>query len=144
MSTEPQPAAETPDVATGASGPAQPAPGALDEGVALAQEAAGLFVAIARLGAAELDLSGLSVRRSVLYAVVGIASVCIALVLFAVAAVIALAQVLESVPLALVLVGLALVGLAAWLGARSVRWRRRIGFPQTRSALAALRDRPPP
>lgn len=140
VTTEPQPQA-TPDQPSGAGeAPAQPAsPTALDDALAFVRESSALFQSLADLARAEAALSTHAMRRAFTLGALALAALLLALLCFALALVIALAQWLDSYPIALALVGALLLLGAHQASARAGGWRLRVGFKETRAALVRLR-----
>ena len=110
---------------------------------ALAKDAGALGAALGKLAAAEAALSVNAFKRALVLKIAGALVAGLAALYLLLALTVALAAWLQSAAGALLVVGLAfgaLAGVAFW---RAKRWRDRIGFRETRAALADLREELP-
>jgi uncharacterized membrane protein YqjE len=135
--TDTEPTSHAADPEAPAAAPAPDGRETFEQIRGLATEVAELVAALGGLASAEASLSLTAFLRLLALRAIGIVLVALALVLAAVAATHLLAQVLGSTAAATGIIALgALLGavLALW---RARVWRKRIGFEQTRAALAA-------
>lgn len=133
----PEPHENPPAEAPAAPAPAPASVDLADQLRGFANETSALLSAIGGLASAEATLSLTALTRMIGLRVAGAVLLAFGVVLLAVAGTIALAQWLGSTVAALTLIGVALglgAAVALW---RAKVWGTRIGFAQTRAALAA-------
>lgn len=101
-----------------------------------AEETAALLSAIGRLASAEASLSLTALSRTVGLRLAGVLLLASAAAFFAISGTLVLADLLGSMAAALACIGAVMTGVAAILLWRAAIWRKRIGFAETRAALA--------
>jgi hypothetical protein len=133
MDPEPQTSSPTPTPA-----PAESAAGAdfVAQLQGFADETTALVTAIGRLASAEASLSLTALSRTVGLRLAGVLLLSGAAAFFAISGTLVLAEWLGSMAAALACIGAVMTSVAAILLWRAAIWRKRIGFAETRAALA--------
>jgi hypothetical protein len=101
-----------------------------------AEETTALVAAIGRLASAEASLSLKALTRTVGMRLAGVLLLSAAAAFFAISGTLVLAEWLGSMAAALACIGAVMTAIAAILLWRAAIWRKRIGFAETRAALA--------